>query len=209
MRPAAGGVARPIGFVVAGGRSARMGRDKALLPWDGATLLDHALARLRAVTDDVRILCGPSARYEDRGVPLVLDRVADGGPLAALDAALHAAAGRPVVFLGVDLPFVTPAVLDRILAASTGRDAAVPVLGERPEPLCAVYGPGCQAAVQARLAAGERRMTSFWPDVAVRALSPGDLSGLGDLAALFRNLNTPGDFEQTGGGRRDKGPENL
>jgi molybdopterin-guanine dinucleotide biosynthesis protein A len=56
-----------VGFVVAGGGSRRMGRDKALVPWAEGDLLGHALARLRAVTGDVRILCGPEPRYRDGG----------------------------------------------------------------------------------------------------------------------------------------------
>lgn len=188
-----------VGFVVAGGRSTRMGRDKALLPWEGGTLLDHALDRLRRVTDDVRILCGPVARYDDRGVPLVLDRWADAGPLAALEAALAAAAPRPALLLGVDLPFAPAALLHVLLAQLAERevDAVVPVEDDRPQPLCAVYGPGCMAPVRARLAAGERRMTCFWPDVAVYAPNVVSLVSLADPRGprLFRNLNTPEDLE--------------
>jgi molybdopterin-guanine dinucleotide biosynthesis protein A len=195
-----------IGYVVAGGRSVRMGRDKALLPWQAVTLLDHALARLRSVCGDVRVLCGPTRRYAERGAPLVLDRVADAGPLAALEAALADAAGRPILFLGVDLPFVTTAVLDRLRSELAGADAAVPVVAERAEPLCAAYGPRCLAPVRTRLDAGERRMTCFWPDVRVREVAAAELYG-GDAAALFRNLNTPHDFTGATGPARDNGPE--
>ena len=75
-----------VGFAVAGGKSARMGRDKALLPWRGTTLLDHALDRLRRTCPEVRILCGPEPRYGDRGVPVVLDAIPDGGRLVTLEA---------------------------------------------------------------------------------------------------------------------------
>jgi molybdopterin-guanine dinucleotide biosynthesis protein A len=189
----------PIGFVAAGGRSRRMGTDKALLPWSGSTLLDHALARLRAVTPDVRILSGSQPRYRERGVPLVLDGVPDAGPLGGLDAALAAAAGRPVLLLAVDLPFVTTAVLERLLEGLEGWDAAVPVLHGRPEPLCAVYGPACREAVRDRLQAGERRMTAFFEDVRIHALTEQALEGLGDIVSLFRNLNSPEDLEGGGG----------
>jgi molybdopterin-guanine dinucleotide biosynthesis protein A len=187
-------VSRAIGYVAAGGRSVRMGRDKALLPWDGATLLDHAIARLRAVCGDVRVLCGPDARYEGHGVAVVADRVHDAGPLAGLDAALADAGGRPILFLGVDLPFVTSGLLGALGAWLVGADAAVPVVAGRPEPLCAAYGPGCLEAVRARLSAGERRMTSFWADVTVREIREAELAGLGDPAVLFRNLNRPEDL---------------
>lgn len=186
-----------VGFVVAGGRSMRMGCDKALLPWRGSSLLDHALGRLREVCGDVRILCGAAPRYEGHGATIVVDRVTDAGPLGGLEAALEAAEGRPALFLAVDLPFVTAGLLALLLERLDGWDAVVPVVGGRPEPLCAVYGPGCLPSVAARLAQGERRMTCFWPDVPVREVREPDLDGLGDPVMLFHNVNTPGDFEGT------------
>jgi molybdopterin-guanine dinucleotide biosynthesis protein A len=184
---------RPVGFVVAGGRSTRMGRDKALLPWQGSTLLDHAIARLSAVCGEVRILCGPGPRYEDRGRPLVVDAIPDGGPLAGIAAGLESAGDAAGVYLGVDLPHVPVALLEMLIAL-TDADAIVPVTPGGPEPLCAVYGPGCRDAVRARLAAGDRRMTSFWPDVRVREWGPADIGRFGPPADLFANLNGPLDY---------------
>lgn len=185
-----------VGFVVAGGRSLRMGRDKALLPWAGATLLDDAVARLRLACPDVRILCGPVPRYEDRGVPLVTDLVDGAGPLAGLEAALLAAGGRPVLLLGVDLPFVTAATLSFLLGRLEGTDAVVPAPEQMPQPLCAAYAPSCLPPVRARLRAGERRMTSFWPEVRVLRLGSPDFRPFGDPRDLFRNLNTPEDLHR-------------
>lgn len=185
--------AGPVGFVVAGGQSTRMGRDKALLPWQGSTLLDHAIARLAAVCGEVRILCGPVRRYEDRGRPLVVDALPDGGPLAGIAAGLDSAGGAAGLYLGVDLPMVTVALL-AALALENDADALVPVTPGGPEPLCAVYRPGCRAAVHARLAAGDRRMTSFWPDVRVRTLEGQALAAFGDPRRVFHNINAPADY---------------
>jgi molybdopterin-guanine dinucleotide biosynthesis protein A len=184
---------RAVGFVVAGGLSTRMGRDKALLPWGGATLLDHALARLAAVCADVRILCGPAPRYQDRGRRLVLDAAPGTGPLGALAAALSGTAGEAALLLGVDLPFVTVPLLAALEAAEG--DAVVPVGPRGPEPLCALYRAPCLAPVRARLAAGDLKMTAFWPDVRVRALEGGALAAFGDPERLFRNVNAPGDYD--------------
>jgi molybdopterin-guanine dinucleotide biosynthesis protein A len=185
----------PAGFVVAGGHSRRMGRDKALLPWGDTDLLGHALARLRGVAGDVRILCGPEPRYLDRGVPVETDLVHDTGPLAGVLTGLTAATGRPGLFLAVDLPRVPVALLARLVALAEGADAVVPRSSRGPEPLCAVYGPACLEPIRRRVAAGELRMTSFWPGMRVREVRAEELAAFGDPDDLFRNLNTPADLE--------------
>jgi molybdopterin-guanine dinucleotide biosynthesis protein A len=172
-----------------------MGRDKALLPWGAATLLDHALDRLRAVSPDVRILSGPEPRYGERGLPVVLDALAGAGPLAGVYAGLASAPGRAGVFLAVDLPFVPPALLSRLLELARDFDAVVPVTADGAHPLCAVYGPGCLEPIRRRLAAGERKMTCFWPDVRVRQPGPAEIAAFGDPTALLRNVNAPEDYD--------------
>jgi molybdopterin-guanine dinucleotide biosynthesis protein A len=173
-----------------------MGRDKALLPWAGATtLLDHTLDRLRRACPDVRILCGPEPRYHDRGLPIVLDATPDGGPLAGVCAGLASAPGQMGLFLAVDVPFVPVAMLERLLQLAADVDAVLPVGGDGAHPLCAAYGPACLEPIQRRLAAGERKMTCFLPDVRVREMGPAELSAFGDLDALLRNVNTPEDYQ--------------
>jgi molybdopterin-guanine dinucleotide biosynthesis protein A len=189
-------MAGATGFVVAGGRSQRMGRDKALLPWAGTTLLRHALFRLQAVCGDVRILCGAEPRYTDYGVAVHTDALPDAGPLGGVHAGLlnlHAPLG---LFLGVDTPLIPAALLGALLSAAEDYDAVVPVVGGRPEPLCAVYRGTCLEPVQRCLEAGGRKMTSFWPEVRVRTLGQEELAAFGDPAELFRNLNTPDEYRR-------------
>lgn len=183
-----------VGFVVAGGQSRRMGRDKALLPWGGTDLLGHALARLHAVTSDVRILCGPEPRYLDRAVPVETDRVRDIGPLAGILTGLAAALGRPGLFLAVDLPHVPVALLARLVERAGDCDAVVPASLRGPEPLCAVYGSACLEPLRRRATAGDFKMTSFWPEVRVHELRPSELAAFGDPATLFHNVNAPADL---------------
>ncbi len=193
-----------VGFVLAGGRSVRMGRDKALLAWGGTDLLSHSLARLRFVTPDVRILSGSERRYLDRGAPVLVDLVPGSGPLAGVLAALEAAPGRAGLFLAVDLPFVPVALLTRLVELADDLDAVVPVSPRGPEPLCAVYGPACLEPIRRRMARGDLRMTGFWPDVRLREVPPAELVAFGDPSHLFRNLNTPADLEAADGAVRGR-----
>jgi len=173
-----------------------MGRDKALLPWPGGDLLDHAVARLQSVTGDVRILAGAEARYLDRHVPVEVDAAPDLGPLAGLLAALSGAP-EAALLLGVDLPLIPVALLRHL--AELGRedtvDAVVPVSRRGPEPLCALYRATCLEAVRRHAGAGQLKMTGFWPDVRLREVPPDELVAFGDPDELFLNVNTPGDYE--------------
>ncbi len=186
-----------VGFAVAGGRSQRMGRDKALLPWGQADLLDHALARLASVTDDVRILAGAEPRHTERGVPVEVDSAPDLGPLAGLLAALESAPGGALL-LGIDLPLIPTTLLVHLatLARDGDADAIVPVSPRGPEPLCAAYGPGCLSPIRLRVANRDLKMTSFWPDLRVRKVGPDRLAAFGDPDDLFLNVNTPEDYER-------------
>jgi molybdopterin-guanine dinucleotide biosynthesis protein A len=176
-----------------------MGQDKALLPWGDKTLLDHALARLREATSrGAAILSGPVARYEDRGAPVFPDEVADAGALGGVLTGLDhlPADAEHGLFLAVDLPLVPVALLHRLLErAEPGMDAVVVISPSGPEPLCAVYGRACREPVRRCVEAGELKMTSFWTEVCVHALYPPALEDLGDPAGLFRNVNSPEDYE--------------
>jgi molybdopterin-guanine dinucleotide biosynthesis protein A len=114
-----------IGFVVAGGQSRRMGRDKALLPWGPTTLLDHAIARLRLLTGDVRILCGPEARYQDRGLAVIPDVVRDEGALGGVLSGLLALRDARGLFLAVDLPFASVPLLEALAVSAEGFDSSL------------------------------------------------------------------------------------
>jgi molybdopterin-guanine dinucleotide biosynthesis protein A len=172
-----------------------MGRDKALLPWDGGTLLDAAVARLASVAAEVALLAGEGERYTGRRERRVPDALPDAGALGGVYAGL-CASERPLgLFLAVDLPFVPVALLRHLLAVAEGADAVVPVSPRGPEPLCAVYARDCREPIRRRLDAGERRMSCFWPDVRVRRVGPGELERFGDPERLFRNLNTAAEYE--------------
>jgi molybdopterin-guanine dinucleotide biosynthesis protein A len=178
-----------------------MGTDKALLRWGSGTLLDHALERLRGVTEDVHILCGAAPRYADRGVPVHADTAPDLGPLGGLAAALAVAGERPALLLAVDLPFVTVPLLRFLAARSAGADVVAPRSPGGLEPLCAVYGPGCAVPVAEALRSGQRKMTAFWPSVAVDTVDPAALAAFGDAVRLFRNVNDPRDYAAARGDR--------
>src|SRR5215471_5889398 len=132
--------------ILAGGRATRFGgADKASLVVGGRRFVDRQLAAIAGIAEDVRIVVhepGDAARYADLGVRVIADAVAGAGPLGGVYTALGDARHDRVLVLAGDLPFVTAALVERLVAESgTGEeiDAFVPRSGRGLEPLCAVY----------------------------------------------------------------------
>ncbi|MBL8857372.1 MAG: molybdenum cofactor guanylyltransferase [Planctomycetes bacterium] len=195
---------RVLGIVLCGGRSSRMGRDKAEIEIGGRTLLEHATQTLLAVTDDVRIACGAEARYAQAGFELVLDRERDLGPLGGLEAALATASADWVLAVATDMPRLEARALSRIVdtAQSQALDVCVLRSARGVEPLCGVWRHSMLGAVRRTLARGERRVVRAFDE----QLDDGTLPKVGyvdvDDAGCVANVNTPADLARE---RQDRG----
>jgi len=169
-----------------------MGRDKARLPYRESTLIEHAIALARAVTPDVRVLCGPAKRYEEFGVPVVEDPVCGVGPLGGLYGALLRASvdGRERVFwLAVDLPLVPSDFLNRLVCDLDRADVAMARTSRGEEPLCAAFRTEpALAAVRRALLGGRLKLTSALESLLVHHAEAD--------ADVFVNLNTFGDYDR-------------
>lgn len=122
------------------------------------------------------------------------------GPLAGLHAGLAAARHDLVLALAADMPFVNLALIESMMGLAEGFDAVVPLIpgpdGDLAwEPLHALYRRGCLPAVTTRLAAGERRVNSFLPDVQTRAVMAEEIAVYDPLRMSFFNVNTPEDWK--------------
>lgn len=172
--------------IMAGGRSARMGRDKALVELGGKTLLQRALDTWRKYGGAVQLSVGTAARaaLAPAGVPAVVDRCQDCGPLGGLHAGLLECRTELLLLAAVDCPFVTAELADGLLAAIGRADACVYTVDGRPQPLFGLYRRTCLAPASEMLAAGEHKMGELLrrvETVRLPAAAPDP----------FRNLNTP------------------
>jgi molybdopterin-guanine dinucleotide biosynthesis protein A len=185
----------PRAFIVAGGRSLRIGRDKALLPFGDSTLIQHAIVRAREVTPDVQVLCGPRRRYQEFGVRVIEDEVCGVGPLGGLYAALFSASadGRErAVWLGVDLPLVPSAFLSSLLAGLDRADVVMAKTSRGPEPLCAAFRvEPALAAVRHALLERRLKLTEALEGLLISYVDADD--------DVFANVNTYGDYDRLGG----------
>jgi molybdopterin-guanine dinucleotide biosynthesis protein A len=186
-------------LILAGGRSRRMGQNKALLRLrpDGPTLIELVLRAVAPLTDRILVSTNAPDAYAWLRVPLVPDRFAGCGPLAGLEAGLTANSAGHLILLGCDMPFVATDLL-RYLASLRDEAAAVVPLNRagQPEPLCAVYSQACLPVIRARLAAGRYQMSGWLDAVPVRFVPAGELEPVDPGLRSFRNLNTPADLAE-------------
>lgn len=184
------------GFVLAGGRSRRMGTDKAFLEFDGRTLLARALDLLQALTPEVRIV-GPAAKFAIYG-PVIEDVYAARGPLAGIHAALTSSTTELNLILAVDLPLVTDSLLRFLVEQARASDAVVtvPRIAGGYQPLCAVYRRGFAPLAQAALESGKNKIDALFAVTTTRILEESELSRFAFHAAMFENLNTPEDLRR-------------
>ncbi len=182
-------------FVLAGGKSTRMGSDKAFAMLDGRTLLARALELARSVTDNVCIVGG--AEKFAAFAAVVEDIFSDCGPLGGIHAALRGSAADLNLILAVDVPFVPPALLQYLVARARSSDAmaTVPRAGGGWQPLCAVYRREFADASEQALHAGRYKIDVLFHDFKVQAIEEEELMQAGFAPGVFRNLNTKHDLE--------------
>jgi len=182
------------GFVLVGGHSTRMGRDKALLEFHGATLAGRIAECVRRVAGNVTLI-GPPDRYRELGYTVIPDRVPGCGPLGGVYTALSASHAEWNLMVACDMPLVTPELLDVLFSdAESGPsivDCVVPELatpvapeGSRLDPLCAVYHRRCGSAARRALDRKILKMHDFVSTLRLRRHPVAD-------PALLRNINTP------------------
>ncbi|MDD5140921.1 MAG: molybdenum cofactor guanylyltransferase [Verrucomicrobiales bacterium] len=141
--------------ILAGGKSSRMGRDKAWLEAGGQTLLARQIGLARKIgAAEVFISGRADADYSAFGCRVLQDKFPEAGPLAGIERALDAAKSPLLLVLAVDLPEMSVEFLLRLAAKSSEKTGAIPKLAGGNEPLAAFYPKACHALAVASLELG-------------------------------------------------------
>ncbi|HEV3219799.1 MAG TPA: molybdenum cofactor guanylyltransferase [Candidatus Acidoferrales bacterium] len=178
-------------FILAGGQSSRMGRDKALLEIGGKTLIERAAALCEPLVANVTLMGRPE-RYKEVRFPALADQWHAAGPLGAIATALGAARQPWCLVLACDMPNVTTDFLEWLLhrTAKTSADAIIPETTRGVEPLCAVYRPSCAPPLSAGLDSGVRKVTDGLERLKIERVTENDWRKFSPGGDLFQNLNT-------------------
>jgi molybdenum cofactor guanylyltransferase len=181
-------------FILAGGKSTRMGTDKAFVLLEGRTLLARMLDLARQLTSNVHIIGDPAkfAPFADT----IEDIFPGCGPLGGIHAALRSSPTDLNVILAVDVPFVSLALLDYLTSRATSSNANVTLARAAGgfQPLCAVYRRSFADAAKNALRAGHYKIDTLFAPASTQVIEEVELEASGFSPRIFRNLNTPEDL---------------
>jgi len=175
------------GFILAGGKSTRMGHDKALLDWKGVTLLDHMMNLVSTVADPVHVV----------GRGSLPDRLQGFGPLSGIATALEMSATDANLVVAVDLPLLTTELLKylRIRAELSSAPLIACKIGSE-FPLCIVIRQAILPQIHKRLASQKLSIHGLIEGTPSLVISEAELAQSGFIAEQFRNINTEDDYRQ-------------
>jgi molybdopterin-guanine dinucleotide biosynthesis protein A len=184
-------------FILAGGVSSRMKRDKALLEIEGSPLLIRT-ARLLESVGGVPSVIGDPAAYASFGMPVIADDWPGAGPLGGIATALRASGAEWNLVVACDLPYLTREWLDFLVtrAKASAADAVLPMNALGAEPLCAMYHQRGEPAIRAALGSGVRKVTDGLQKIRVESIAPAEWKPFDSEGLLFKNMNLPRDYQE-------------
>lgn len=192
-------------FILAGGASSRMGRNKGLLDFGGVPLIVHTARLIEPLVASVTVIGAPR-RYAATGLPAITDqdtaeRESNGirrGPLAGIATALASTRLPWNLIIACDLPYLSGAWLDWLLsrAIRSRAQVVIPRSARGLEPLAAIYRRECSGPIAAALARGVRKVTDAVGELRTDVVHPGEWSRLDPDALVLKNMNTPRDYDE-------------
>lgn len=176
--------------IMAGGRSTRMGQDKAWIELDGEPLISRVAHVLAQVADEVLVVAN-DPRYGSLGLRVVHDRYPAGGALGGIATGVGAAMHDTVLVAACDMPFLDPAVWSVLVGHAGEADVVIPRIGGEYETLHALYTKACVPHMARSLAENRLRVISFFDAVRVLAIDEPELRAVDPTLRAFTNVNTP------------------
>jgi molybdenum cofactor guanylyltransferase len=184
------------GVILAGGKSRRMGRDKAFLPFGKGLLIERVIEVIQQVMADVILITNTPEQYHRFGLPMFADVIPEAGSLGGIYTGLVSAKTPYSLCLACDMPFVKPDFLRFLCDMAVEADVVIPRNAEDFQPLCAVYSQACREPIRQRITAGRLKITGFFDQVSVRVINGELLARLDPHDVMFFNANTPEEYEQ-------------
>ena len=184
-------------IILSGGKSSRMGTNKALLKFHEKTNIERIKDELKHVFDDIILVTNDPETYQFLNIKTVTDQYPGSGPLAGIHAGLEASDYEENFVVACDMPFVSAELAESLVKALKHHDAVVPVIEGRQHPLFAAYQKRTAREAKSCIEEGTLRMMHLLDRLNVRYLEEEDLMLYceGSLERVFFNMNHPEEYE--------------
>lgn len=189
-------IANATAVILAGGKSSRMGRPKALLPFDGEPLIAHVVWNLKNIFAEAIVVAAPEQELPDLPALLVRDEVAYQGPVSGIYHGLKASSQEVCFVTSCDAPFLNLQLIANLLSQISECDVVVPYWQERFQPLHAAYRCSVAPLLREQLDRGELRPISLFPKVRTREIHEDEIRRLDPEGLSFLNMNSPEDYQE-------------
>ena len=181
--------------ILAGGKSSRMGTNKAFLKLEGKTFIELQIALLREMFNEIFISANISLEYECLNLPICQDIYPGKGPLGGIYTSLMNSNSSHTFMLACDMPFVQPELITHLKNLTNEYDVVIPKSEKGLEPLHAFYSKKCIDPIKKELDENNLRITSFFPHVNVKIVELGKLASLNSFKNSIKNLNTRDEYD--------------
>jgi molybdenum cofactor guanylyltransferase len=189
-------------IILAGGKSTRLGRDKASQELLGVSLLQRVVSRIEPLASEIVVVraAGQTLPAIEASVPVrvVEDAIAGSGPIGGIYTGLSTIESPLAITVACDMPLLQPALLIEMLALATDDyDGVVPTNDMYlPEPLCAVYKKSCIEGIDTQIAANQLKVALFLDKVRVRYVPPATWRAWDPKGLSFLNINRESDLKR-------------
>lgn len=184
--------------ILAGGKSSRMGQDKAFLKIGNRTIVEYQLQRLSPLFEELLLSTNLPEKFAHLGLETVQDFIPDRGPLVGIYSSLLKARYSHLFAIACDMPFISPGLITYMKESCKDYDVTVPETERGLEPLHAIYSKTCLPVMKEYVGKkdGKGRVIEFFPQVKVRVVTKEEISSIPGGNEAFLNFNTMEEYQK-------------
>jgi molybdopterin-guanine dinucleotide biosynthesis protein A len=186
-------------IILAGGKSSRLGRSKALQAIGGKSLIQWVVDRLALISTEIIIATahGEAISFSSAvKIKTVADIYPGKGPLVGIYSGLIASSSSWAIVVGCDTPFLSDGLLEYMTQICSTFDVVVPRIKNKLEPLCAVYSKNCSGLIQGLLEQNELRIDKLFSMVKVKYVEEDEINRFDPEHLSFFNINNQDDLDR-------------
>jgi len=191
------------GVILAGGKSKRMGMNKAFLEINGQRMIDQIVGIFKDTFEEVTLVTNSPSQYLYLDLRIVTDLIPDKGALGGVYTGLFYASFQHIFVTACDMPFLNKGFIHYMVSNADNFDVVIPHSSDGLQPLHAIYSKRCIKHIDVLLQLNDLKITNFYPKVRVREVDSREILSFDPKQSLFFNINAPEDMEKAKGKKID------